>query len=333
MKTHSFIALLLAMALISACSTQKEDNACFIHYTAEKFDSVTQAAYDKAVSENLTICGLDSAKLEKLAKLTYDQQSAKHPDFSSENNVDSIINERGFKTMVISPKSNDADCNIIYIHGGAFVNCFDPVHRDYNEYLLKHMNANIYMPLYPLAPNYTVSDTFAMILEIYKNLLKEKKPVYIFGDSAGGNITLCFTMYLHTLGLQMPNAIFPICPACDETMSNPELWEYQKKDIVLGADLLKGMTTIWADKGMSHEDPMVTPLNADVTGMCPVLFFVGDCESFYPDCMKMYNKLKDAGIRTGMLVGRGMWHVSIELPIPAREQFMEEIEEFIKGSK
>lgn len=328
---NSFLALLLGtITLCSSCSkapkTPAED-PCFIHYTAEKFDSLTQKAYDQALAENLTIYGLDTARY---AKFSYDQLSGKHPQFSAENCVDSLVNERGFKTIVISRKDTEPECNIIYIHGGAFVNGFDPVHRDYNEYLVKHINARIYMPLYPLAPNYTVSDAFAMILEIYNNLLKEGKPVYIMGDSAGGNITLCFTMYLHTKGLQMPNAIFPICPACDETMSNPELWEYNKKDIVLGADLLKGMTTIWTDPGMSHEDPMVNPLKGDVTGMCPVLFFIGDAESFYPDCMKMYNKLKDAGIRTGMLVGRGMWHVSVECPTPVRDQFMEEILNFIK---
>lgn len=322
----------LAAVLVSAMACKPKQPECFIHYTADTLDAASIAIIESYATKEF-LPRTDSvlvAFIEKNRTMTYEECSGTFPPFSGKYVLDSLYDENNFKTLTLSRPEGEPECNFIYIHGGGFFAGFGAAHTMMTESLLDHFNAKVYMPLYPLAPVNTVSTTMKMLETLYAKVIADGKPVYIMGDSAGGNITLCFTHYLLSTGMRMPDAIFPISPLCDYSISNEQIWDNAETDVCLTPAIIRVASKIWQDEGMAYNDPMVSPLHCEVAGFPPTLLFIADIEMLYFDCMLMYEKLQAAGVQTGILVGKGLWHIAVDFDIPAREQYLAEVAGFMK---
>ena len=104
------------------------------------------------------------------------------PECEVQNPLDSFEFE-GSNVYTLTPEGYE---NIIlYIHGGAWVFEINSSHVAFCDDLATRLNAKVYMPLYPLTPDSTCEETCSFIEDIYKEVLKENKTVYVMGVSAG----------------------------------------------------------------------------------------------------------------------------------------------------
>lgn len=324
----------LVLLGLCACQNDNHDNSQaeeFIHYTPTELDARSLAIRNHIVQDVPLVDETTwNREVDAFGKLSYEEYSGAHFPFSDNVKVDSIYDEDKYKTLIVSRPTDTHECNIIYIHGGAYIYNLKSIHVGYCEELINNVNANIYLPLYELAPNGHTRAAMKMLLTLYRRLLKEGKPIYIMGDSAGGNIALCFALYLKSVGEELPAALFPISPLCDFTITNPDLWELLKTDIMLSDAMMNGATSMWPDNGIASNNPLVSPIHGDLTGFPPTLIFIGNADALYPDCVLMHQKLHEANVRTGMLVGNSLWHVACLFDMPCRQQWINEVVEFMK---
>lgn len=344
-RIHIFCAALMVLALFASCSEEAKEQQeskpeCYIHYTADTLDEQTTkaiAALGTTVNLPRTQQQVDSA-ISVIKGFTYEQYSATHPGFSEGTTVDSLVDENGYITLKITRPSTEEGAklpegNLIYIHGGGFLFATSKIHCKFCEALAERMNCTVYMALYPLAPNYYVQTSLDMLLGVYRTIRKEDKPLYVMGDSAGANLVLTFGLYLKGINEQLPDALFPISPFCDFTLSDPEWDEYNKKDAVLSAYLIQKVSEQWHPADMDTKDPLVSPLFGDWKGMCQTFLFAGTDETFYPEIMKLHQNMEDSGVRVGTLVGKKLFHVApIMLPWLA-DRYIDESIEFLYGAK
>jgi len=320
----------LLSVLSSSCSKMENDTKCFIHYTSETLDAKTVAMRQTIIDNPRPRSQEDvDALFNTYADKSYEEYGGVVCDFSDEYKRDVLVDENGWKTMKLTRKTGTPDYNLIFLHGGAFfLNFNTTVHSPFCEKLISRMNAAIYMPLYPLAPSYRVLNGLSMVLDVYKSLLKEGKPIYIMGESAGGNLTLTFTMYLKELGMQLPDAIFPISPLADFTLGNPDIQSLESKDIMSSIYLAKSCHH-WAQDGMSFSDPKLSPIHGNHKGMPRTFIYNASDDILSPDTMLLYDKMKAAGVEVGMLYGNNLWHYAVMFDIPAQEQYLNEVISFI----
>ena len=101
-----------------------------------------------------------------------------------------ICNSKCYKFRSKGKKSNKI---VIYIHGGGYFMDAQPAHWTYIRKIIDETNAIVYFPDYPLAPEHHCLETTEMLLELYRNLIRNHNPkdITIMGDSAGGGISLC----------------------------------------------------------------------------------------------------------------------------------------------
>jgi len=331
MKPFKSLLFSIALLEILSCSKIEDTKECFIHYTSETLDTKT-VAIRQAIIDNPRPREQDDvdALFNECASKSYEEYGGAVCEFSTEYQREVLVDNNGWKTMKLTRKTGTPDYNLIYMHGGAFfLNFNSDLHAPFCEKLISRMNAAIYMPLYPLSPEHRVNDCFAMILDVYKSLLKDGKPIYIMGESVGGNLTLAFTMYLKDLGLKLPDAIFPISPSVDLTLSNPEIPELEKKDIMTSICLAEKIR-FWAEDGMSYLDPKVSPLYGNFNGLPRTFIYNSSEDIVSPDAMLLYDKMKAAGVEVGMLYGKNLWHYAVLFDIPAREQYLNEVISFIE---
>ncbi|WP_407430794.1 alpha/beta hydrolase [Methanobrevibacter sp.] len=229
--------------------------------------------------------------------------------------------------MVIFNEKDDTDCMIIYLHGGIYVNEIRLPHIIFCDKIAKKVNACVFTPIYPLAPNHTYEETYRIVEKLYNYLLTKDKPIIIMGDSAGGGLSAAFCEYLSANNISEPKNLILISPWVDVSMSGD--YDSVEFDPMLGVDGLREMGEIWAGD-LDPKDYKVSPLFGEVNKLPKTTIFVGTHEIFYSDVVKFYKKLKDNGIDVELVIGEKMNHVYPLYPlVPESKEAFNKIVEIL----
>ena len=231
--------------------------------------------------------------------------------------------------MLIFNDVEDIERCVIYLHGGIYVNEIKSVHIAFCDKLAKNVNACVFAPIYPLAPNHSYEETYEIVEKLYGHLLEMNKPVIIMGDSAGGGLSAAFCEYLAVNDLPQPENLILISPWLDVSMSGD--YDDVEFNPMLGVEGLREMGETWAAE-LDAKDYRVSPLFGEVDKLPKTALFVGTHEILYPDVVKFYNKLKDNGIDVELNVGEEMTHVYPIYPlVPESKEAFKRIVEIILG--
>ena len=224
---------------------------------------------------------------------------------------------------------DDSKPIVLYIHGGAYLNNFMPLHWSAMAEWAQTTGCGIITPNYPLLYRYTVKDAFPLMVQLYRQLLERipAKRIIIMGDSAGGGFSLALTQELKNDSLDLASQLVLISPWVDVVGGDDALQEY---DTFLNIKVLRLVGADWAGDIDAH-DPMVSPLYGDMQGLPPTDIFVGTWETFYTDIVKTYDKMKSADVDVRLHVKKKMGHVYPLWPCPEGKEARKEIAEIIKS--
>ena len=215
---------------------------------------------------------------------------------------------------------------VIYLHGGIYVNEIRLPHIIFCDKLAKKVNACVFAPIYPLAPNHSYEETYDIVEKLYDYFLTLKKPVIIIGDSAGGGLSAAFSEHLAVKNKPQPENLILISPWVDVSMSGDYDVEF---DPMLGVDGLRKMGETWAGN-LDPKNYKVSPLFGQVSKLPKTTLFVGTHEIFYPDVVKFHDKLKNNGVDAELIVGEEMTHVYPVYPlVPESKEAFRKIVEII----
>ena len=266
----------------------------------------------------------------EIAKLdTIDQSIVEIPD-GVKFHRDVIQYKVGTMQVFESSAENDSRPIILYIHGGAYLHNFSPLHWKAMAEWAESTGCGIVTPNYPLLYRYTVKDAFPLMLQLYQQLQKRfsSKRIIIMGDSAGGGFSLALAQeVVKTDSLDMPGGLVLISPWVDVVGGDDAL---QENDTFLNIKVLRLVGADWAGEIDVH-DPMVSPLYGEMQGLPSTDLFAGTWETFYTDIVNTYDKMKSAGVDVRLHVKEKMGHVYPLWPCPEGKEARKEIAEIIKS--
>ena len=150
----------------------------------------------------------------------------------------------------------DTERMVIYIHGGGYVNEIRLPHISFCDRLAKKINACVFSPIYPLAPNHTYEETYEIVEKLYNHLLTTEKPIIIMGDSAGGGFSAAFCEYLAVKDMPQPENLILISPWVDMSMSGD--YDDVEYDPMLGIEGAREIGKAWAGD-LDTKDYKVSP--------------------------------------------------------------------------
>lgn len=216
---------------------------------------------------------------------------------------------------------------VLYIHGGAYLHNFNPLHFKAMAEWAAATGCGIVTPNYPLLFRYTARDAHPLMMQLYQQLVQQYSAgrLIIMGDSAGGGFTLALAQEIRGDSLERPKHLVLISPWVDVLGSDDALQEH---DTFLDAELLRKVGADWAGE-MNPRDPMISPLYGDMQGLPPTDLFTGTWEIFYTDIVKTYDKMKAAGVDAQLHVAEKMGHVYPLWPCPEGSKARKEIAEII----
>lgn len=304
-------------------NTENTDSSIII----QKMSPEAQAILQSAKETNWRMWFEDEEHLNSMLDLCEQIGKYSVPDVfwevtKEEKNID------GFKILELTD-NYQYERVIIYLHGGAYVAPINSEQINYIQKCCKTLRAKVYVPMYPLAPEYTCEDVFPFIEKVYELAKKDGKKITFMGDSAGGGLACAFCEYLSANGGEMPYRLILISPWLDVTMSDPEYQKYQENDCMLSAPGLIKAGELYSGN-LDCRDYRISPKYGDVRNLPDTLMSVCTNEIFYPDIVNFYKTLKENGVKTKLICGEGYYHVYPLSDMPERDEFLTYVLDFIK---
>ncbi len=206
----------------------------------------------------------------------------------------------------VLPKDERRQGVILYLHGGGFT-CGDLEYAlGFGSSLAHELGCRVFCPAYRLAPEVPYPGALEDALESYRYLLaKGYSYITLCGESAGGGLCYSLCLKLRELGLPAPAAVVAISPWTDLTMQGDSIQTNQERDVSLTEKQLQFYAASYCSQ---PEDPMVSPLFADLAGMPPSLIMAAKEELLYSDATEMAKALKAAGCTVQLHTQADRWH-------------------------
>nr|WP_301332508.1 alpha/beta hydrolase [Parerythrobacter lacustris] len=183
---------------------------------------------------------------------------------------------QGVTVYHLTPRKNRSEWQIVYLHGGGYVNPMHAVHWGVLRALGAATGATIILPLYPLAPEHDYKPGRDLVLDIYEHVRvgNPGAKIALAGDSAGGNFALGTAIRLRENEHVMPDALMLFAPWMDLTLADGRARAIEPDDIMLTVDRLRICGEMWAgDDDPARDD--LSPLHTDLSGLPPMAIFQG----------------------------------------------------------
>ncbi len=233
-------------------------------------------------------------------------------------------------------EGNDRAC--IYIIGGGMLKYPKPGQAKEVLELAKETGVDFVLPYYPVVhTGNTLTDVYAMLYELYKEMLKKYKPqnIYFLGGSSGANLALGMISHINDKGegLPMPGKVYAGSPGSllitDEERKKAD--GLDKTDVIMSQ---KATLSVWEGMtgGKKVADYMESLQLGDYTGLKDVYLTFGGDEVFAAAADSIKARLEQYGVHVTMEVAPGMYHCYAVMPfvkeaMPAYHRMIE----YIKG--
>nr|WP_296774070.1 alpha/beta hydrolase [Rhodococcus sp. (in: high G+C Gram-positive bacteria)] len=206
---------------------------------------------------------------------------------------------------------------VLYLHGGAFVCCGLNTHRRLTSRVSKSVDGPVLSVDYRMMPRNPISHAVEDGVDGYRFLLDSgyrPDQIVIAGDSAGGYLAFMVALMLRDLGLPTPACVVTMSPLTDMDPSGKLAHENASRCAVFPADAVPALTVL-ADRVDARivvegtRGPRVSPVDADLTGLPPVLIQAGSTEMVLADAELMADRLDAAGVDCELQVWDDQVHV------------------------
>ncbi len=190
---------------------------------------------------------------------------------------------------------------------------------------------------YRLAPEAPYPAQKEDALAVWDHLMYQgygAEDVVVAGDSAGGNLTLCLVQELQRQGRMLPKGIVLFSPWTDMTGKSTTYEEHWEDDPVVSYDYVMTCRHAYIHgaqemKEASYANPAFSPLFGSFEKFSPTYIQVGRHEVLLGDSQRLYERLKEAGVRAELKIFEDGWHVFQQMPIPMASTALYEAAEFI----
>jgi len=197
---------------------------------------------------------------------------------------------------------------LYFCHGGGFITGMFKQYYDAVGRLRKKVGIPIICADYPMPPETDAKGLLDFNLACFRNVRETypDSPIIISGDSAGGHMTMTLTQGLSSDERKAVSAIFPLFAVVD--MSRPQSDEpYHKEEALLKQKNMKGVRDRFIGDFESN-NPVVSPIFGDLTGLPPVHIYSADKDPLYEDSLDLEAAFKANGQEHTHHIFKGYGH-------------------------
>lgn len=221
-----------------------------------------------------------------------------------------LVNDGRVRGEWMHPASG-AKRTLLYLHGGGYVFGSPKIYRTLTSALAVAADADVFAPIYRLAPEHPCPAAIEDGVAAYEWLLAAgRKPseIVIGGDSAGGGLTLAVLMALRDKGAPMPAGAVLYSPWTDLAVTGASAKVNDVSDAMFREETVSGGAARYCG-ALERSDPRASPLYGNFAGLPPLLVFVSKSEILYDDAVRTVEQARAAGVEVSFEPRDGLPHV------------------------
>jgi epsilon-lactone hydrolase len=195
------------------------------------------------------------------------------------------VTANGVPSLLVAQRPDDPP-TLMHLHGGGYLVGSAFGYRPLAGALALAADAGVLVPDYRLAPEHPFPAALEDAVAAYRWMLDrgiDPAEVTICGDSSGGGLTVSVLLTLQQRGLPRPGGAVLMCPFVDLALS---LHEDEATRRFVAAYLA----------GHSADDPVVSPLRADLTALPPLLIQAATGDARLVDANALTDHARSHGV-------------------------------------
>ncbi|MEU9300808.1 alpha/beta hydrolase [Streptomyces sp. NPDC048269] len=233
----------------------------------------------------------------------------------------------------VSPRGTEPAAQVLYVHGGAYVNELVRPHWAMVRTLVTRARARVVVPAYILAPRGTADRTVPVAADLLSGLIASGGTggTVLLGDSAGAGLALAAAQRLRERTGAQPSRIVLISPWLDVSMSHPDQAGIEADDPMLALPGLREAGRLYAGT-LAADDPRVSPLHGSFEGLAPLTVFTGTRDVLTTDSRELVRRVRAGGAEVEFHEEAGLPHAYPLLPLPEGRAARDRIVELIRSA-
>jgi acetyl esterase/lipase len=187
------------------------------------------------------------------------------------------------------------------------------------------------LPDYRLAPENPFPAALYDAAAVYGCLIRSDAPVFVAGDSAGGGLAAALVVLCSQDHARGPDGIILLSPWLDLALTSETYISRAETDRFFPLASAEDAAGAYL-QGHSADDPLVSPIRADLSGFPPTLLMAGTDETLLGDALRFSTQLATAGRDVTLWVAEGMQHAwpAISADLPETAQAVRAIGAFVE---
>ncbi|WP_299157903.1 alpha/beta hydrolase fold domain-containing protein [uncultured Eudoraea sp.] len=239
----------------------------------------------------------------------------------------------------VIPEEIDMDYErswFIHIHGGGYFLNAGKAGTMEAVILAHYLKIPLISIDYGLVPDHPFPDGLNDVLNAYNGILQKYPDHNLFmgGTSAGGSLALSTVFELKSYGNRLPNALFIGTPGSDVNKTGDSWYTNADVDRVLGSyeGLLDEATRLYAN-GKNQTDPLISPVYGNYQDFPPAFLITGTRDLLLSNTVRVDMKLREAGVKTKLVVIEGHSHADYLLvhQAPESQVALNDLNSFLKN--
>jgi epsilon-lactone hydrolase len=223
---------------------------------------------------------------------------ALHAHFSPPPEVEvRPVNAGGVPSLLVGEQP-DRPATLMYLHGGGYVLGSGFGYLPLAGALALAAEGRAMVPEYRLAPEHPFPAAVDDAVRAFAWMLDqgvEPAQVTVAGDSSGGGLVMSLLLTLRGQGLPLPGGALLLCPGVDLTGGTLE--QRPSDEAVSAATLEQARRSADAYlAGHPIDDPVVSPLTADLSGLPPMLVQAATGDFVLEDAHRLTDRARSHGV-------------------------------------
>ena len=208
------------------------------------------------------------------------------------------VNTGGVPSLLLTTEAGQ-DPTMLFLHGGGYVMGSAFGYRHLAGALAVAAGTGAVVPEFRLAPEHPFPAALEDAMRAYLWMLDsgtDPRQVVLAGDSAGGGLALAVMLSLRHQGVALPGGAVLMCPGVDLTFAQVDELPSEPQP-ALSIEQLRSFVASYLD-GHPLDDPLVSPLLGDLTGLPPMLIQGGIGDVMVEDAQRLAERARSHGVDT-----------------------------------
>jgi len=199
------------------------------------------------------------------------------------------VNAGGVPGLLLTPPAEEPAA-LLFLHGGGHVSGSAFGYRPLAGALADAAGTGVVVPDYRLAPEHPFPASVADAVRAYRWMLgRGAARVIVAGDSSGCGLVLSLLLSLRQQDLPTPAGAVLFCPWVDLQPAGRDRPPHELDDI---RDAAAGLYLA----GHPADDPLLSPLTADLTGLPPLLIQAATGDPLLGEARQLADHAADCGV-------------------------------------